>query len=106
MRVSSAFFCTSAMLAVAGCAMQPPVAVGPAPVAPVDMAAPAMTAPPAAEPVRYSAKTFFDTTSFNMAASTGLAFSADGQSLLIGSDKSGRVQRLSAARSPAAHRSR
>nr|MBA2605182.1 hypothetical protein [Acidobacteriota bacterium] len=33
------------------------------------------------QPVRYSAETFFETTSYGMAASTGYAFSADGTSL-------------------------
>ena len=47
------------------------------------------TATPSPAPVRYSAQTFFDTTSFTMAAPSGLAFSADGDSILIGSDKSG-----------------
>lgn len=43
----------------------------------------------AAKPVRYSAKTFYDTTSFGLASSTGHGFSPDGQSILITSDKSG-----------------
>ena len=45
--------------------------------------------PPAAEPVRYTARQFFETTSFGMASSEGIAFSRDGRNLLIGSDKSG-----------------
>lgn len=40
-------------------------------------------------PKRYSAKTFFETTSFQMASPSGHAFSPDGKSLLISSDKSG-----------------
>jgi dipeptidyl aminopeptidase/acylaminoacyl peptidase len=42
-----------------------------------------------AHPVRYSAKTFFDTTSYALAAAAGHGFSPDGRSLLITSDKSG-----------------
>lgn len=42
-----------------------------------------------AKPVRYSAKTFFDTTSYALASGAGYAFSADGKSLLIASDQSG-----------------
>lgn len=44
---------------------------------------------PSAEPVRYSARQFFETTSFGMASPDGIAFSRDGRSLLISSDKSG-----------------
>ena len=48
------------------------------------------TAPQAtAQPVRYSTKTFFDTTAFQMASPSGYAFSADGKSILISSDASG-----------------
>jgi len=54
-------------------------------------------APQAAEPVpsaaegpaRYSARQFFETTSYGMAAPDGIAFSRDGRSLLITSDASG-----------------
>src|SRR5688572_20841247 len=42
-----------------------------------------------AAPVRYSAQQFFETTSFSMASPDGIAFSADGRSLLINSDASG-----------------
>ena len=52
------------------------------------VAAPAAGAP-AAEPVRYSAETFFDTTSYGLASPAGYGFSPDGKSLLITSDKSG-----------------
>ncbi len=49
--------------------------------------------PPAAadraEPVRYSAQDFYETTSFGMASSNGLAFSGDGGQLLINSDQTG-----------------
>ncbi|MDQ3206944.1 MAG: S9 family peptidase [Pseudomonadota bacterium] len=38
---------------------------------------------------RYSAREFFETTSYAMSAPTGLGFSADGKSLLISSDQSG-----------------
>lgn len=51
-------------------------------------AAPA-TAQAPAEPVRYSAEAFYDTTSFGMASPAGYGFSADGQSILISSDSSG-----------------
>lgn len=43
----------------------------------------------AAEPVRYSAEAFYNTTSFNMASPAGYGFSADGKSILISSDASG-----------------
>ena len=43
----------------------------------------------AAQPVRYSARTFFETTSFGMASPDGIAFSRDGRNLLITSDASG-----------------
>jgi dipeptidyl aminopeptidase/acylaminoacyl peptidase len=54
-------------------------------------AAPAAAAAeaPAAAPVRYSAQTFFDTTSYGLANAAGYGFSADGRSVLITSDKSG-----------------
>ena len=42
-----------------------------------------------ASPVRYSAKTFYDTTSFGLASATGHAFSSDGRSVLVSSDQSG-----------------
>ena len=48
--------------------------------------------PPSAErsePVRYSAKTFFDTTSYGLASAAGFGFSPDGRSVLITSDKNG-----------------
>ena len=38
---------------------------------------------------RHSAKAFFETTSYAMASSAGYAFSADGRSLLVSSDRSG-----------------
>jgi dipeptidyl aminopeptidase/acylaminoacyl peptidase len=44
---------------------------------------------PAAAPARYSAKTFFETTSYTMAAPAGFGFSADGSRILINSDQSG-----------------
>ncbi len=40
-------------------------------------------------PALYSAEQFFDTTSFRVASAGGLAFSPDGQSLLISSDATG-----------------
>jgi dipeptidyl aminopeptidase/acylaminoacyl peptidase len=67
--------------------MQPQVEALPAP-AVQETVQPASESPGVA-PKRYSAQTFFDTTSLNMAASTGFAFSADGKSLLVGSDQSG-----------------
>ena len=73
------------MMAVGGCATsevaQPVEVAAPAPLPP--------EAPPARQPARYSAETFFATTSYGMAASSGFGFSADGDSLLINSDKSG-----------------
>ncbi len=44
---------------------------------------------PEAPPARYTAAQFFDTTSFRIADAGGLAFSPDGQSLLISSDATG-----------------
>lgn len=41
------------------------------------------------EPVRYSAETFFNTTSYSLASAGGYAFSPDGRSILIASDESG-----------------
>ena len=73
-------------LALAGCAMNQASTASAAPPAPHD-AAPA--AAPAPAPVRYSAKQFFDTTSYAMAAPAGIGFSPDGQSLLVSSDQSG-----------------
>ncbi len=43
----------------------------------------------AGDPVRYSARTFYETTNFNMASPDGIAFSRDGRHLLINSDASG-----------------
>lgn len=65
--------CVSLLLAaaLAACGGQAPVPAGDAP------------------PARYSAEQFFDTTSFRIASAGGLAFSPDGQSLLISSDASG-----------------
>ena len=42
-----------------------------------------------AEPVRYTARQFFETTSYGMASPDGIAFSRDGRSLLITNDSSG-----------------
>jgi dipeptidyl aminopeptidase/acylaminoacyl peptidase len=55
---------------------------------------PAIAAQPAAaerraEPVRYTASQFFETTSYRMGAPSGYAFSRDGSHLLISSDASG-----------------
>ena len=48
------------------------------------------TAPAAqGQPVRYTAQQFFETTSYGMASSEGIAFSRDGRNLLISSDRSG-----------------
>ena len=47
----------------------------------------AATAP--AQPVRYNARQFFETTSFGMASSEGVAYSSDGRNLLISSDRTG-----------------
>jgi len=46
-------------------------------------------AQPAAQPARYTARQFFETTSFGMPSADGIAFSRDGRNLLISSDKSG-----------------
>jgi dipeptidyl aminopeptidase/acylaminoacyl peptidase len=43
----------------------------------------------ASQPVRYSAKTFYDTISYGLPSTTGRAFSADGKWILISSDSSG-----------------
>lgn len=51
-------------------------------------AAAAQTAP-ASQQKRYSAKTFFDTTSYGLASPSPYAFSADGKYILINSDQSG-----------------
>ena len=51
-------------------------------------AQPAPSARPG-EPVRYSARQFYETTSVSMASPAGHAFSADGRNLLIASDRSG-----------------
>jgi dipeptidyl aminopeptidase/acylaminoacyl peptidase len=56
--------------------------------APPGPAASQAEAKPIAVP-RYSAETFFDTTSYGMASAAGLAFSPDGRSLLIASDQNG-----------------
>ena len=42
-----------------------------------------------AQPVRYTARQFFETTSYGMASPTGIAFSRDGRNLLVHSDRSG-----------------
>jgi Tol biopolymer transport system component len=42
-----------------------------------------------ATPARYSAATFFNTTSYGVAAAAGFGFSPDGKSLLITSDQNG-----------------
>ncbi len=62
---------------------------GSVPTAPLAVAIPAEVPAAPAERPRYSAETFFATTSYSMAAPAGLGFSADGRSLLISSDKSG-----------------
>jgi len=84
---SQTIFSTMAFMVLTGCVQHPQVEASMAPPAPVTAeAAPAIAAP---APKRYSAQAFFDTTSFYMSASTGFAFTADGRSLLIGSDQSG-----------------
>jgi len=52
-------------------------------------AGPARAQPAATEPVRYTARQFFETTSYSMASSDGIAFSRDGRNILINSDGSG-----------------
>lgn len=47
------------------------------------------TAAAPAQPVRYTAQQFYETTSYGMTAPEGIAFTPDGQSLLIHSDASG-----------------
>ncbi|MGZ8337275.1 MAG: alpha/beta fold hydrolase [Allosphingosinicella sp.] len=42
-------------------------------------------------PTRYSARQFFETTTFGMASPEGIAFSADGRNLLVNSDASGVI---------------
>jgi dipeptidyl aminopeptidase/acylaminoacyl peptidase len=51
-------------------------------------AAPAASVAPA-EPVRYTAAQFFETTTYALSSGNGIAFSRDGRSLLISSDVSG-----------------
>lgn len=58
-----------------------------APAFALQMAAPA--AQRSAEPVRYTAAAFYETTAYSMASGAGHAFSPDGRSLLISSDRSG-----------------
>ncbi|HEV2745668.1 MAG TPA: S9 family peptidase [Allosphingosinicella sp.] len=77
------FLLGASALALGACAMSETATAD----RPVAAAAPAPA--PAPAPVRYSARTFFDTTSYAMAAPSGFGFSADGRSLLISSDKSG-----------------
>jgi dipeptidyl aminopeptidase/acylaminoacyl peptidase len=60
-----------------------------APAAASEQASAAAPRPAEPRPVRYSARDFFETTAFTMASPTGYAFSADGRSLLVNSDKSG-----------------
>ena len=60
----------------------------------LSLAGPASAQQPApandpATPVRYSARQFFETTSYSMASPNGIAFSTDGQHLLVNSDASG-----------------
>src|SRR5438128_12612023 len=51
----------------------------------------AIAQPPAAQSQlpRYTARQFFETTAYGMAAPTGIAFSRDGRNLLIHADGSG-----------------
>ncbi|HEX9933435.1 MAG TPA: S9 family peptidase [Allosphingosinicella sp.] len=51
--------------------------------------APAATAAAQGQPVRYSARDFFETTAYSLAGSGRYAFSPDGRSILISSDQSG-----------------
>lgn len=46
-------------------------------------------AQPSGQAARYTARQFFETTSFGMASPRGVAFSRDGRNLLISSDRSG-----------------
>lgn len=85
---SHASLVAASVFLVAGCSMNERLEVSTAhSVHPAAPAAPAAAA--AIQPKRYSAEAFFATTSYGMAAPAGFAFSADGQSLLITSDKSG-----------------
>ncbi len=78
---SSSTLCVSLLLAglLAACDGQTPAPA----------ATEAAAAKPEAPPARYTAEQFFDTTSFRIADAGGLAFSPDGQSLLISSDATG-----------------
>ncbi|MDP8994866.1 MAG: S9 family peptidase, partial [Pseudomonadota bacterium] len=76
---SAAILLSTAALAIAGCAAAPP----PEPAA----ASPAVAAE--AQPVRYSARDFFETTSYGLAGSPRYAFSPDGRAVLISSDQTG-----------------
>jgi dipeptidyl aminopeptidase/acylaminoacyl peptidase len=64
-------------LVLAGCATSEPTDRAPA------------AASAQAQPVRYSARDFFETTAYSLAGSGRYAFSPDGRSLLISSDQSG-----------------
>ena len=70
-----------AVLTLGACATYdtPPA---PMPAAPAPMVA-------AAEPVRYTAAQFFETTSYGLPSADGIAFSRDGRNLLMSSDASG-----------------
>ena len=60
------------------------------PAAAVAQAAPAVATPAAvSQPIRYSARAFFETTSYLMAPPGSMAFSRDGGSVLVTSDASG-----------------
>ena len=48
-----------------------------------------VAAMPQAEPFRYSAETFFNTTSYGLASAAGFGFSPDGRSILVTSDQNG-----------------
>lgn len=88
MKYYRAIFSSLALTGLAGCAAGPGFEA-------VSASSPAANAEAAArndsgaELKRYSAQAFYDTTSFGMAAPAGLAFTADGKSLLVASDQSG-----------------
>jgi dipeptidyl aminopeptidase/acylaminoacyl peptidase len=71
-------------LAIAAVLLAPTAALGGA--APGAAQAPASVT---SAPAPYSARTFFETTSYTMASGEGIAFSRDGRSLLINADSSG-----------------
>jgi len=81
-KTKSAFIAGVSALALAGCATTETAETA-------DATAPVATAPSPSQLARYSARDFFETTAYSLAGSGRYAFSPDGRSLLISSDRSG-----------------